>query len=574
MSSNRDSAHIDPPYRFWYNENMVSRPKVIDFFCGAGGFSEGFRLAGYDIVMGIDNWQPAITTHNANHGLSDSIKNILDFEDIEEINKLPDTEIIIGSPPCVLFSLSNRGGNANKDLGIRLIKAFYRVVAVKKHQKNSVLKAWLMENVPNSRNYVDEKYTFAGLDLGDWARKEGLDPNSTAIRVRDNGAILQSDDYGACQTRKRFVCGEIVGTEAFPMPDAINGEKPTLNSLLAAFPRPLSKIKPEARMTDPNYPEKSLSTKSLRDHFYDTGVYEIEWKKAQNAKLNHPYMGKMSFPENLNKPSRTIMATRSASTREAVLYKSEIKRVGDGEYRTPTVREAATIMGFPLDYQFFGDESTKWRQIGNAVCVQLSYSLAKKISDELRLELMPPEERKVDFSAISYLDNPNRRKFDKPPTRSPKALFRFHPIKSGNMTVDLTNRAENKEDTWGVVAHAGTGEGYKSVFVDRNLHSEAKKILGKKCPELFKTLGEQEHIKRYDASLLSQKNEEYGFVSQDPEHPYQLVQVVKEIIASVINEKGDEVVRLSSSPLGDIKSTMPLSQVMAIYAMGIILFGN
>lgn len=26
---------------------------VIDFFCGAGGFSEGFRQQGYEIVLGI-----------------------------------------------------------------------------------------------------------------------------------------------------------------------------------------------------------------------------------------------------------------------------------------------------------------------------------------------------------------------------------------------------------------------------------------------------------------------------------------------------------------------------------------
>ena len=93
----------------------LNRLTVIDFFCGAGGFSEGFRRAGYDVIMGIDNWQPAITTHNFNHGLNDNIKSVLDFENIEEINKLPDTDIIIGSPPCQLFSLSNQGGNANKD---------------------------------------------------------------------------------------------------------------------------------------------------------------------------------------------------------------------------------------------------------------------------------------------------------------------------------------------------------------------------------------------------------------------------------------------------------------------------
>ena len=113
---------------------MKRKPQVIDFFCGAGGFSEGFRQQGFNIVMGIDNWLPAIETHNLNHNLNDVVKDVLDFESIEEINALPNTEVIVGSPPCVLFSLSNKGGKADKTLGIRLIESFLRVIAIKKHQ--------------------------------------------------------------------------------------------------------------------------------------------------------------------------------------------------------------------------------------------------------------------------------------------------------------------------------------------------------------------------------------------------------------------------------------------------------
>jgi len=77
------------------------------------------------------------------------------------------------------------------------------------------------------------------------------------------------------------------------------------------------------KFIDPNYGDFFINSFELTDHFYDTGVYKIEWEKAEYLKTNHPYMGKMSFPENEIKPSRTIMATRSASTREAIIYKSE-----------------------------------------------------------------------------------------------------------------------------------------------------------------------------------------------------------------------------------------------------------
>lgn len=45
-----------------------------------------------------------------------------------------------------------------------------------------------------------------------------------------------------------------------------------------------------------------------------------------------------------NKPSRTITATKIANSRESIIYKSEIERIGDGEYRLPTIREAAIYM--------------------------------------------------------------------------------------------------------------------------------------------------------------------------------------------------------------------------------------
>ena len=83
----------------------MSKPTVIDFFCGAGGFSEGFRQQGFEIIKGVDHWIPAVQTFNHNFGLNDEPRNILDYwESIDLINDLPDSDVIIGSPPCVSFS--------------------------------------------------------------------------------------------------------------------------------------------------------------------------------------------------------------------------------------------------------------------------------------------------------------------------------------------------------------------------------------------------------------------------------------------------------------------------------------
>ena len=550
----------------------LNRLSVIDFFCGAGGFSEGFRRAGYNVIMGIDVWQPAIITHNFNHGLNDNVKSVLDFENIEEINKLPDTDIIIGSPPCQLFSLSNQGGNANKDSGINLIKTFYKVIAVKKFQKNSRLKAWLMENVPNSQNYVQEEYTFEELDLVDWAISQGLNPKSVAIKSKYNGGVLHADDYGAAQTRRRFVSGEITKTGEFPFPDKVSEEKVTLNKLFRNFPNPLNQL-PVEFVTDPNYPTESVTFENFKDHFYDTGVYQVQWQKARDLKQKHPYMGKMSFPENMDKPSRTIMATRSASTREAILYKSDCNRKGDGEYRLPTIREAACIMGYPLDYQFFGDESTKWRQIGNAVCVQLSFALAVKILELINSPLLPAKVIDKDLKQFRYLDNKKIQDFNNPPKRSEKALFRQFPIKSGNMTVDLTNKVNGKVGNWGVIAHAGTGKGFKSIIISRSNQMEAKKLLRKLKPDLIEELKDNEILRKYSIKQLNLENKKYGFSKDDISHPYYLINHIGKLI-NKYTDSNDIEVDVSRTEFSQLKDRIPLSQLMSIYLVPIIIYGK
>ena len=42
------------------------RYKVLDLFCGAGGFSLGFKMANYSIIGGIDIDQEALDTHKLN----------------------------------------------------------------------------------------------------------------------------------------------------------------------------------------------------------------------------------------------------------------------------------------------------------------------------------------------------------------------------------------------------------------------------------------------------------------------------------------------------------------------------
>lgn len=561
---------------------------VIDFFCGAGGFSEGFRQQNFNIVMGVDNWRPAIQTHNLNHHLNDTTRNVLDFEnDIELINSLPNTEVIIGSPPCVNFSMSNRAGKADKSLGVRLIEAYLRVVAVKKHQPGSILQAWLMENVPNSRNYVKEIYSFADLNLSEWAKSVGLNPKAEALKVKNNGGIYTASEYGSPQSRQRFICGEIVSTGKFPEPVKTHGKQAdlfnansyiTLGDIKRRMPSPLD-TDAQREWQDPNYPSLLLKGSEISDHFYDTGLYAVEWEKARFSKVNHPFMGRMSFPEDENRPGRTIMATRSASTREAIIFHSERNRKGDGEYRLPTIREISTLMGFPYTYQFTGGEGTKWRLIGNAVCPHIASALAKEIRKELGLPLI--SDNQISFPnpmrenlVIENLNNPKPIIFNAPPKKKKGAKFRMHPFKDGNMTVTLTNFDPKKESSpetngkkWYCSVFLGSGKAFSIITISKPHITKVEKII-KSLPDGHRFISDFKHefkgkiATHKQLQTILEKN-----LSQDG-NLFGPVSLIEEIanFTKAYDLKNEMIENVKIT--GITKDKFPKKQILALWAIG------
>ncbi len=527
--------------------------------------------------MGIDNWLPAIETHNLNHNLNDKVKNVLDFESIQEIDALPNTEIIVGSPPCVLFSLSNKGGKADKTLGIRLIESFLRVVAVKKHQRSSKLKAWFMENVPNSKNYIRPTYTFRQLDLTQWAKDNGFNPDKIALSGSDNGRILNTADFGISQKRERFVCGEIVSTGKFPELNQFTVKSyRSIGTIKGKMPKPNANLS-RRLFTDPNYPSLKFSMNRITDQFYDSGIYESQWRNAQYLKLNHPFMGKMSFPEDEANPSRTIMATRSMTTREALIYKSEYKRKGNGEYRLPTIREIATLMSFPYSYQFSGAENTKWRQIGNAVCPFMSSALAKSVRLSMGLNIIPNS--KIIFNVIEDKSNEiqnlntfSKKIFDNQPKRKLNARFRRHPFKDGNMTVALTNfnpsQPLDSSETpveWYASVFMGSGKD----FIVKVLPKSRFKSIAKLIESQHKDLGKkfiQQFDKKFKAALGSTHRFQEAYVLEDVDLPHEPTRLIDEIGAFISDFEPEE--RFMKIPnLIPEKERVPTRQVLAMYAI-------
>ena len=558
---------------------MKNKITVIDFFCGAGGFSEGFRQMGFEIVQGYDHWKPAIETYNHNFGTNSIIKNILDFKNIEEIEALPDTNVIIGSPPCVSFSSSNKSGKADKSLGVQLTECFLRIVAVKKHKPGSTLKAWFMENVVNSKRYLQPEYTFKDLELTDWANSHKISPHKVAIKLYQNTTVVNSADYGSIQARKRVISGEILKKKKLIIPAKTHrnskneGNLPvyrSINLIKSNFPIPYEK-KSTGKIKDINY-DISISKDEITDHFYDAGVYEVEWKFSKFWKQNHPYMGRMSFPENNDNPSRTITATKIANSRESIIYKSEIRRKGNGEFRLPTVREAAIIMGFPLTYQFLGSENTKWRLVGNAVCCAVSRALAKTVLDTLKLS--KPKNLIVlktpNLEGVKNLNTYKRKKFNNPPTKKKGARFRRHPIKDGNLTVTLSNydidENSKTKNKWFTSIQYGTGEGFPIQKVKDGYFEEIEDLIKEfKSGKKFLNIINNGFTVRIGTKLELQEMYEKQVPINNLEQPTELVDEIANILEKV--NCPDTIFEQNGTKVFTEKTKVPLKQLFSLYAI-------
>jgi len=555
---------------------------VLDLFCGAGGFSEGFRQLSFRILLGIDHWKPAIDTFNHNFDLECRVQNMLDYlVSVEKIEALPDTTVIVGSPPCVSFSNSNRSGKADKSMGLKLIKAFLRIIAIKKHKPGSVLQAWFMENVTKSIPHLAASYSFHDLELGDWAIANGKAINDVAIVMADRNAVINSSNYGSPQARKRAISGEIIALDRLVIPEQTHrapndGAAPhlpfhrTLGSIREQLPRP-NDHQPNRQFADPLYPGLILNSSLLTDHFYDTGLYRSEWRNSMHLKTNHPYMGIMSFPENEEKPSRTITATKIGTSREAIIYRSEYDRQGDGEFRTPTVREAATLMSFPATYQFIGSEGAKWRLAGNAVCPCVSRAFAATVRSALGLPdiVAPIVRRTPKLQGVKNLNTFTEAVFDDPPVRNKGSRFRRHPFKHGNITVTLSNYdiTNEKETTfkWITSVQYGNGDGFPTMNFEDSHFIGLEPVIrsfanGPRFIEVINN-GFSERIAK--AAVMQAMYEQ----QQDMDNYMEPTSLI-ERVAIIIDQLGStEPFEQTEQVIFPDKTVVPQSQIMALYAI-------
>lgn len=509
---------------------------VIDLFCGAGGFSEGFRQAGFKIIWGIDKWQPAVDTHKENHPncetICDDIIRISRLPDVAFHSIVPDSDVIIGSPPCTFFSNSNRSGNGNKSKGKELIKAFLRIVARKKYRRNSILKYWILENVPKARKHIKKNYNASDL---------GLD-RKFVLQVKSKSSQEYNAKYfGVPSNRIRYFCGD------FPVPKTVidrDEDLILLQHILDSLGAPKEKLR--QTIADPIY-SLELNGAEVTDHHYLQQLSESETRTIFRLKQDKGYMGKMSIPENTGKPARTIMATMSFTSRECLVFGND-----RNDLRAPTIREVASLMSFPIDYRFYGNSlGIKYKLVGNAVPPKMSFAFASAILSDQNLNQLEKYTPIKHQSRINF-KNLNLDEFAVKVEKRKKqnARFKYHipHFKYDTYRVELTNRQSKFDEfkiKWNAEIH----------------YSQSKQAKIYTPPAAKIDLINRDHV-RINGFIKSIENKLVGFDDFQSIHcmtmdeikskklmgPYEFLDEIKKFIEKEFKSESTNYVSLTSTP--------------------------
>ena len=113
--------------------------KVLDLFCGMGGLSLGFALAGFGPVEGHDIWPRAVATYNLNLR---PLGCRAEVSDLTKRTPKGEFDVVIAGPPCEPFSRANVGARGEEHPLWPTFPRFFDVVLEKEPL------AFLMENVP------------------------------------------------------------------------------------------------------------------------------------------------------------------------------------------------------------------------------------------------------------------------------------------------------------------------------------------------------------------------------------------------------------------------------------------
>ena len=198
------SVPVEENTYYWKGEPIIRRgnfvpngnPVVVELFCGCGGTSVGFEMAGFQIAVGADMLRPAIDTFGSNHeGVSTILGDIhkVEPEQILDLLNGAQVDVLIGGVPCQGFSLNNRKrheGDKRNQLYLEFIR-FVRAL----HPRAVVLEN--VSGMKSTGNIVE----IIERDLSE----------ASGMNVRSQ--FLYAPDYGVPQSRLRLLFVGVQGQD-------------------------------------------------------------------------------------------------------------------------------------------------------------------------------------------------------------------------------------------------------------------------------------------------------------------------------------------------------------------------
>jgi DNA (cytosine-5)-methyltransferase 1 len=331
------------------------KPTIVELFAGAGGMALGMEMAGLQAVAINEFDKAACKTLRHNRPLWNIIEG--DVRNID-FSYYAGTDVISGGFPCQAFSYAGNQLGFNDVRGTLFYEFARAIVEIKP-------KIFIAENVRGLLNHDGGKTIATIISVFESVGYRVLEPK-----------LLNANHHGVAQKRERlFIVGirnDLSDVEFnWPVPDNTH---PTLRDALKAGGLFHTDV--------PSSPGQTYSEKKRKilDMVPPGGYWKdlpLDVQKEYMKKSFYLGGGKTGMARRLSWDNPSLTLTCSPS-------QNQTERCHPDETRPLTIREYARIQSFPDDWGFCGSISAQYRQIGNAVPVQLAKALGKSIIEALQ----------------------------------------------------------------------------------------------------------------------------------------------------------------------------------------------
>jgi len=367
----------------------MTKPTVIDLFCGCGGFSLGANLAGFENLLSVDIDPILTSSYKLNFPKSKLLLRDLS-KSLDLTREIPkgNVDAVIGGPPCQGFSMSGKR-NADDPRNMLISHFFLHVMKIRP-------KFFIMENVEG----IIAGYGKAVLDSA---------LKNAAKHYEIYGPIkIKASDFGAATTRPRVVVigydkryVNKVGPEDI---EKLSATATTVREAISDLPSPYSAgVDGElgcARYQAPLSKVSEYAKRMRKAPKGDLGWKDaVEWLKeekvsgTQNTEHSLEIVRRFKkLPQggrdpvsryirlNWEKPSHTLRAGTGADKGSH----QAPRPIHPVEPRVITVREGARLQGFPDWFVFHPAKWHSFRMIGNSVSPVLAEKLMRMMAAKLK----------------------------------------------------------------------------------------------------------------------------------------------------------------------------------------------